>query len=71
MRVEIKYSVSKCYGCGNEIDQRWCWCGEKIPEHNYFIGHKPIPQGCTCGFTVEKIENLALDFNAPDGGITK
>ncbi len=40
----------KCDGCGNEIDQDCCGCGDSMADHGSPIscGHMPVPMGCDC-----------------------
>lgn len=38
--------ITKCHGCGNEIDPDTCWCG--LFKHDGHDGHFFVPIGCTC-----------------------
>lgn len=42
-----KLSLSKCPGCGNEIDKETCWCGERI-DFVHPTDHIAVPLGCDC-----------------------
>lgn len=37
-----------CEGCGKEIDQTLCGCGELIADHHMHCNHGPAPMGCDC-----------------------
>jgi hypothetical protein len=37
-----------CEGCGKEIDQTLCGCGELIADHHMHCNHGPVPMGCDC-----------------------
>lgn len=39
----------RCNGCGNEIDEDVCWCGDLMKAHDAYCGHNPVPMGCDCG----------------------
>jgi hypothetical protein len=47
-RSGLPQPVLICRGCGNEIDEAVCWCGEYIKSHYTYHEHTPVPMGCDC-----------------------
>lgn len=38
-----------CSGCGKEIDESTCWCGDAIDKRGtWHDNHPPVPMGCEC-----------------------
>lgn len=56
-----------CAGCGIQIDEETCWCGEEENAHTAFSGHMFVPMGCTCFMdrpgrkSAEESEEMAQD----------
>lgn len=46
-RVALESNKNHCPGCGQEIDESYCWCGIHIDEHKY-EEHLLVPLGCNC-----------------------
>lgn len=42
----------RCSGCGQEVDETTCWCGDAIPPSGH-DNHIALPMGCKCLFVVE------------------
>lgn len=38
----------KCDGCGREISDDTCWCGDLLDSHHAYSGHSAVPMGCEC-----------------------
>lgn len=38
----------KCDGCGHEISDDTCWCGDSLDSHHAYGGHSAVPMGCEC-----------------------